>query len=81
MIAEKKNARKYLINVRPYSNKTCVTILQYYILCKIYIMSVFIICGKTRQISDLNSGVCTRHGGLPAKGKEVFVYTSGLEIE
>ena len=22
-----------------------------------------------------------RHGGLPAKGKEVFVYTSGLEIE
>ena len=37
--------------------------------------------GETRQISDLNSGVCTRHGGLPAKGKEVFVYTSGLEIE
>ena len=23
----------------------------------------------------------SRHGGLPAKGKEVFVYTSGLEIE
>ena len=23
----------------------------------------------------------TRHGGLPAKGKEVFFYTSGLEIE
>ena len=28
-----------------------------------------------------NISTCSRHGGLPAKGKEVFVYTSGLEIE
>ena len=44
-----------------------------------------------KHIDDVpSSGIITKknlcvgiysHGGLPAKGKEVFVYTSGLEIE
>ena len=56
---------------KPYfeSLKRCASIIQ----TPINTFTHVILCNTTQFFFQ--------HGGLPAKGKEVFVYTSGLEIE